>query len=73
MARRPEPDSADGRVRRSGEILTCRLGSTLPIWIDAVAVSQLPGLTGLALHLLRDLDAVTAYFTLRWIYCGTKG
>ncbi|MFF7780488.1 hypothetical protein ACFZCG_39540 [Streptomyces tanashiensis] len=32
--------------------------------IDAVDASQLPGLTGFALHLLRDLDAVTAGFTL---------
>ncbi|MFK0150130.1 hypothetical protein ACIQUZ_34140 [Streptomyces griseus] len=28
--------------------------------IDAVDATQLPGLTGFALHLRRDLDAVTA-------------
>jgi transposase len=45
---------------------TDRLGSTLPTWIDAVDASQLPGLTGFPLHLLRDLDAVTAGLTLDW-------
>ncbi|MEU7605440.1 transposase [Streptomyces sp. NPDC041003] len=35
-----------------------------PAWIDAVDASQLPGLAGFALHLLRDLDAVTAGLTL---------
>lgn len=60
LARCPELDAAAGHVRDFGEILTSRLGHTLPAWIDAVDVSQLPGLTNFALHLLRDLDAVTA-------------
>lgn len=36
------------------------LGAALPAWIEAVDTSQLPGLTGVALHLLRDLGGVTA-------------
>ncbi|MFE7610570.1 hypothetical protein [Streptomyces celluloflavus] len=60
LARCPELDQAAGHVRDFGKILTDRIGSTLPTWIDAVDVSQLPGLTGFLLHLLRDLDAVTA-------------
>ncbi|APE19545.1 MULTISPECIES: ISL3 family transposase [Streptomyces] len=47
-------------------MLTDRLGSTLPAWIDAVEASQLRKLTGFALHLHRDLDAVTAGLTLDW-------
>lgn len=66
LARCPELDKAAGHVRDFGEILTDRLGSTLPTWIDAVDASRLPGLTGFALHLLRDLDAVTAGLTLDW-------
>ncbi|WP_405657863.1 ISL3 family transposase [Streptomyces sp. NBC_01166] len=66
LARCPELDKAAGHVRDFGEILADRLGSTLPAWIDAVDASQLPGLTGFALHLLRDLDAVTAGLTLDW-------
>ncbi|MFD7876605.1 hypothetical protein ACFV5G_21285 [Streptomyces sp. NPDC059766] len=64
LARCPELDTAAGHVRDFGEILTDRLASTLPIWIDAVEAGQLPGLTGFALHLLRDRDAVTAGLTL---------
>ncbi|MCX5435320.1 hypothetical protein [Streptomyces sp. NBC_00063] len=66
LARCPELDTAAGHVRDFGEILTDRLGSTLPTWIDAVDDSQLPGLTGFALHLLRDRDAVIAGLTLDW-------
>ncbi|MFE3150172.1 transposase [Streptomyces sp. NPDC059218] len=66
LARCPELDTAAGHVRDFGEILAGRLGSTLPTWIDAVEASRLPGLTGFALHLLRDLDAVTAGLTLDW-------
>ncbi|MFF3325275.1 hypothetical protein [Streptomyces sp. NPDC002889] len=33
----------------------------------------MPGLTGFALHLLRDLDAVTAGLTLEWSSGGTEG
>ncbi|MGW3451785.1 transposase [Streptomyces sp. NPDC001076] len=73
LARCPELDAAAEGVRNFGEILTCRLGSTLPAWIDAVEASQLPGLTGCALHLLRDLDAVTAGLTLHWSSGGTEG
>ncbi|MFE5596092.1 transposase [Streptomyces sp. NPDC056549] len=47
-------------------MLSDRLGATLPTWIDGVDASQLPGLTGFALHLRRDLDAVTAGLTLDW-------
>ncbi|WP_331725401.1 transposase [Streptomyces zaomyceticus] len=73
LARCPELDTAAGHVRGFGEILTDRLGSTLPTWIDAVEASQLPGLTGFALHLLRDLDAVTAGLTLDWSSGSIEG
>lgn len=53
LARCPELDTAAGHIRDSGEILTDRLGTTLPSWIDVVDASQLPGLTGFALHLLQ--------------------
>ncbi|WP_099053095.1 hypothetical protein [Streptomyces griseochromogenes] len=66
------PASAE-RVRGFGEILTNRFGDTLPTRINAVDVSQLPGLTGFALHLLRDLDAVTIGLTVRWSSGGTEG
>ncbi|MFF8271398.1 hypothetical protein ACF059_28995 [Streptomyces sp. NPDC016562] len=66
LAHCPELDKAAGHVRDFGEILTGRLGSTLPTWIDAVDGSQPKGLTGFAPHLLRDLDAVTAGLTLNW-------
>ncbi|WP_432127692.1 hypothetical protein [Streptomyces sp. bgisy082] len=64
LARCPELDTAAKHVRDFDQILTDRLGSTLPTWIDAVDANQLPGLTGFALHLRRDLDAVTAELTL---------
>ncbi|MFE4312207.1 transposase [Streptomyces sp. NPDC056517] len=73
LARCPELDTAAGHVRAFGEILTGRLGATLPTWIDAVEASQLPGLTGFALHLLRDLDAVTAGLTLDWSSGSIEG
>lgn len=37
-----------------------------------LSTRQLPGLTDFALHLLRDLDAVTAGLTLHWISGGTE-
>ncbi|MFD9122917.1 hypothetical protein ACFU6M_40200 [Streptomyces bottropensis] len=40
LARCPELNKAAGHVRDFGEILTDRLGSTLPTWIDAVDASQ---------------------------------
>ncbi|MFG2235809.1 ISL3 family transposase [Streptomyces sp. NPDC048723] len=73
LARCPELDTTAGHVRDFGEILTGRLGSTLPTWIDAVEASQLPGLTGFALHPLRDLDAVTAGLTLDWSSGSIEG
>ncbi|WP_393096709.1 transposase [Streptomyces sp. LN325] len=73
LARCPELGKAAGHVRDFGEILTDRLGSTLPAWIDTVDASQLPGLTGFALHLLRDLDAVTAGLTLDWSSGSIEG
>ncbi|QCX82810.1 hypothetical protein C9F11_46300 (plasmid) [Streptomyces sp. YIM 121038] len=73
LTRCPELDTAAGHIRDFGEILTDRLGATLPTWITAVDASQLPGLTGFALHLLRDLDAVTAGLTLEWSSGGTEG
>ncbi|MET7853791.1 ISL3 family transposase [Streptomyces avermitilis] len=73
LARCPELDKAAGHVRDFGEILTDRLGSTLPTWIDAVDASRLPGLTGFALHLLRDLEAVTAGLTLNWSSGSIEG
>ncbi|GGX29255.1 transposase [Streptomyces lomondensis] len=45
----------------------------LPAWIDTVEASQLPGLTRVARHLRRDLDAVTAGLSLQWSSGGTKG
>jgi transposase len=73
LARCPELDTAAGHIRDFGEILSSRLGDTLPTWIDAVDASQLPGLTGFALHLLRDLDAVTAGLTLEWSSGSVEG
>ncbi|WP_225804593.1 transposase [Streptomyces sp. NK15101] len=73
LARCPELDTAAGHVRGFGEMLTGRLGATLPAWIDAVDASQLPGLTGFAPHLLRDLDAVTAGLTLDWSSGSIEG
>jgi transposase len=73
LARCPELDTAAGHVREFGEILTDRRGAMLLTWIDAVDASQLPGLTGFALHLLRDIDAVTAGLTLAWSSDGTEG
>ncbi|MDX3771766.1 MULTISPECIES: ISL3 family transposase [unclassified Streptomyces] len=73
LTRCPELDTAAGHVRDFAEILGGRLGSTLPAWIDAVDASQLPGLTGFALHLLRDLDAVTAGLTLDWTSGSIEG
>jgi transposase len=73
LARCPEPDIAAEHVRGFGEILSHRLGSTLPAWIGAVDASQLPGLTDFALHLLRDRDAVTVGLTLHWSSGGTEG
>lgn len=73
LTRCPELDAAAGHVRGFGEILTNRLGTTLPAWVTAVDADQLPGLTGFALHLLRDLDAVTAGLTLDWSSGGTEG
>ncbi|MGW6418543.1 transposase [Streptomyces sp. NPDC055055] len=66
LTRCPELDTAAKHVRDFGEMLTGRLGATLPTWINAVDASQLPGLTRFALHLIRDLDAVTAGLTLDW-------
>lgn len=73
LARCPELDTAAGHVRDFGEILADRLGAKLPAWIDAVDASQLPGLTGFAVHLLRDLDAVTAGLTLHWSSGSIEG
>lgn len=73
LARCPDLNTAAGHVRDFGEILTNRLGSTIPTWIDAVGASQLPGLTGFALHMLRDLDAVTAGLTLDWSSGSIEG
>lgn len=73
LARCPELDTAAGHVRDFGEILTGRLGSRLSAWIDEVDASQLPGLTGFALHLLRDLDAVIAGLTLDWSSGSVEG
>jgi transposase len=64
---------AGGHIRDFGEILSDRLGARLPAWTDAVDACQLPGLTGFALHLLRDLDAVTAELTLHWSSGSIEG
>ncbi|MFB6823167.1 hypothetical protein ACFCXA_16460 [Streptomyces virginiae] len=55
---------AAGHVRELGEMLSGRLGATLPVRISTVEAGRLPGLAGFARHLLRDLDAVTAGLTL---------
>ncbi|MFF5927761.1 hypothetical protein [Streptomyces hydrogenans] len=73
LARCPEPDTVAGHVRDFGEILTTRLGATLPTWIAAADAGQLPGLTGFAFHLLRDLDAVTAGLTPDWSSGSIEG
>jgi transposase len=73
LARCPELETAAEHVRDFGEILTSRLKAVLPAWIDAVDASQLPGLTGFALHLLRDLDAVIAGLTLHWSSGSIEG
>ncbi|MFE7045256.1 transposase [Streptomyces atratus] len=73
LARCPELDKAAGHVRDFGKILADRLGSTLPTWIEEVDASQLPGLTGFALHMRRDLDAVTAGLTLDWSSGSIEG
>ncbi|WP_330248520.1 MULTISPECIES: transposase [unclassified Streptomyces] len=73
LARCPELNAVAGHVRDFGELLTDRLGAMLPAWIDAVDASQLPGLTGFALHLLRDRDAVTAGLTLNWSSSSIEG
>ncbi|MFF6888937.1 ISL3 family transposase [Streptomyces sp. NPDC012421] len=73
LARCPELDTVAVHVRNFGEMLTGRLGATLPAWTDAVDASQLPGLTGFALHLYRDLDAVTAGLTLDWSSGSIEG
>ncbi|WP_316784452.1 transposase [Streptomyces sasae] len=73
LARCAKLDKAAEHVRDFGDILTDHLGSTLPTWIDAVDTSQLPGLTGFALHLLRDLDAVTVGLTLDWSSGSIEG
>jgi hypothetical protein len=72
LKRCPALDAATAHVRAFGEILTNRLGPTLPTWIDAVDASQLPGLTNFSLHLLTDLDAVTVGLTLHWSSGGTE-
>ncbi|MFI5704820.1 ISL3 family transposase [Streptomyces xanthochromogenes] len=73
LARCSELDAAAGHIRDFGEILAERRGAALSTWIDAVDVSQLPGLTGFALHLHRDFDAVTAGLTLDWSSGSVEG
>ncbi|MFE0772830.1 hypothetical protein [Streptomyces sp. NPDC058861] len=73
MRTRPEPDTTARHVRVFGEILTGRLGTTLPTRIDTVDASRPPGLAGFALHPCRDLDAVTAGLTLSWSYGSIEG
>ncbi|MER5603131.1 transposase [Streptomyces sp. NPDC002265] len=73
LVRCPELDRAAEHVLSFGEIVTNRLGPTLPTWIAAVDVSQLPGLTNFARHLNRDIDAVTAGLTLHWSSGGSEG
>ncbi|MGW1411745.1 ISL3 family transposase [Streptomyces sp. NPDC002403] len=73
LARCPELDTVSGHVRDFGEMLTGRLGATLPTWIDAVDASRLLGLAGFALHLRRDLDAVAAGLTLDWSSGSIEG
>lgn len=73
LTRCPELNTAAGHVRDLGEVRTGPLGVTLPAWIDAADAGHLPGLTGFAVHLLRDLDAVTADLTLDWSSGSIEG
>ncbi|GHH27370.1 hypothetical protein GCM10018780_82490 [Streptomyces lanatus] len=41
--------------------------------VPSERAGPLPGLTNFALHLLRDLNAVTAGLTLEWSSGGTEG
>ncbi|MFI5648339.1 transposase [Kitasatospora sp. NPDC051705] len=73
LTRCPELDAAASHVRDFGGILTSRPGARLSDRIKAVDASRLPGLTGFAVHLLRDLDAVTAGLTLEWSSGSAEG
>ncbi|MGW2184247.1 transposase [Streptomyces sp. NPDC001732] len=73
LARCPELGTAVEHARNFGGILTRHLGTTLPAWINAVDAGQPPGLTGFALHLLHDLNAMSAALTLPWSSGGTEG
>ncbi|WP_240677204.1 ISL3 family transposase [Actinacidiphila soli] len=57
LSRCPELETAHQHIRDFGEILTCRLGSLLPDWIDAVIHDDLPGLAGFARSMNNDFDA----------------
>ncbi|MFE2971832.1 transposase [Streptomyces sp. NPDC059340] len=73
LARCPELEATHQHIRDFGEILTCRLGTLLPDWIDAVVGDNLPGLTGFARSMNNDFDAVAAGLTLEWSSGGTEG
>ncbi|WP_063749787.1 ISL3 family transposase [Streptomyces xylophagus] len=60
-------------VRDFGDMLTQQTGVLLPAWIADATAANLPGLTGFARGLTRDIDAVTAGLTLRWSSGGTEG
>ncbi|MFI1690862.1 transposase [Streptomyces sp. NPDC020794] len=73
LARCPEPEATHQHIRDFGEILTCRLSTLLPDWIDAVVGDDLPELTGFACGMHNDFDAVTAGLTPEWSSGGTEG
>ncbi|MFI0772938.1 hypothetical protein ACH4TQ_50200 [Streptomyces sp. NPDC021218] len=72
-------DVVERRTDRADASGTARLGESGLLTEITRAVleraldAELPGLTGFALHLLRDLDAVTAGLTLEWSSGSVEG
>lgn len=64
LTRSPAIETAYELVRSFAEMLTGRTGHDLPEWIDAAFAANLPGISGFACGLIKDLDAVTAGLTL---------
>lgn len=63
----PEPTALAEHVRSFGHMVARPQGDQLRTWIEAAAsTTELPGLRSFARHLERDLDSVTAGFTLPW-------
>jgi transposase len=73
LARCPELDAAARHVRGFGDILTRDSARRFPTGSTPSMHCPLPALITFALHLLRDLDAVTVGLTLHWSSRGTEG